>query len=695
MHLALAIFLIGLVVFLHPLQEALSWTIRIGTLLVYAAYVTATILPMFFPQCPYRTPICDLIYLSFRRVVPEIIWVKDYFLDAWRRGSYNDMVHRLPNVKARSLKSLTMMESEVVQKMSTNLAAEALDWLFSASSNPSVQSIVIQSVGGLPMASNEMFGLQPSIQAARGVHMSLLRSCLQPDENQPNYDKPVPDMELKVERLLRFYSYHFRYIVPPDADSFELNAAIQSLDVPGLQARGRPAALLNSAAFFKDIVHPNHSVAKLPPISWSRLVVLAERDGVFSPLDPDSDNHANIFPLHLCSTVLRSFRASQRGLKQDLTSPLALEFKDALPYFPDRIYDDVLNMLSKFIKDPPLDRSSLHKSLRVFVGTTEFLLHRLSLPDSDIFHTIILTSLTAAVNWASSQKFSSQDATAVITVLEGILVVCATHERDPRNVCYNTIHAYWYSLAISPSACSLRGLQLMVDFMTVNWEQHPESNFYQSDIACWALADLLANRIPAVYVVFHETRCLDFFGSHAFHEASVRVISEYVAGISAMLRGRGGVMDATMLQQHVDRLHKPRHLFTVFLILATHSADAADQTVIRGDVTALMLLRPHDAGWDECCKKLHDMVDHDDADFFTQQRVPVSPSVNRELEVREIQIERDNIKFAIKLYDDFFADVCSPVPSDLPLARRSCIRYILGWCTGRQSEDKSDREEHV
>lgn len=193
--------------------------------------------------------------------------------------------------------------------------------------------------------------------------------------------------------------------------------------------------------------------------------------------------------------------------------------------------------------------------------------------------------------------------------------------------------------------------------MTVNWEQHPQSNFYQSDLACWALADLLANRIPAAYAVFHESQCLDFFESHAFHEASVRVISEYVAGISVMLHGRGGVMDATMLQQHVDRLHEPRHLFTVFLILAAHSAEDTDQTVIHGDITALMLLRPHDAAWDECYKKLYDLIDNDDADFFTQQRVPVSPSVNRELEVREIQTERDNIRFAIKLCDGFFAGV--------------------------------------
>ncbi|KAK0442849.1 hypothetical protein EV421DRAFT_1657727, partial [Armillaria borealis] len=61
MHLALAIFLVGLVIFLQPLRQTLSWFICAGTGVVYTAYVVATILPIIFPQCPYRTPLCDLV----------------------------------------------------------------------------------------------------------------------------------------------------------------------------------------------------------------------------------------------------------------------------------------------------------------------------------------------------------------------------------------------------------------------------------------------------------------------------------------------------------------------------------------------------------------------------------------------------------------------------------------------------------
>ncbi|KAK0196646.1 hypothetical protein F5146DRAFT_12211 [Armillaria mellea] len=65
MHLALALFFIGLSLFLHPLRAALSWVVWTGTVLLIVAYMIVTILPMCFPQYPYRTPLCDLVYSPY------------------------------------------------------------------------------------------------------------------------------------------------------------------------------------------------------------------------------------------------------------------------------------------------------------------------------------------------------------------------------------------------------------------------------------------------------------------------------------------------------------------------------------------------------------------------------------------------------------------------------------------------------
>ncbi len=54
---------------------------------------------------------------------------------------------------------------------------------------------------------------------------------------------------------------------------------------------------------------------------------------VLRSLDP---NHANMFPLHLCSAILKSFArspAQPMGLTQEFDSPSVLAFEDACTLF--------------------------------------------------------------------------------------------------------------------------------------------------------------------------------------------------------------------------------------------------------------------------------------------------------------------------------------------------------------------------
>ncbi len=117
--------------------------------------------------------------------------------------------------------------------------------------------------------------------------------------------------------------------------------------------------------------------------------------------------------------------------------------------------------------DPSFNEPSLSQSLRVFVVALKFVLHRLSLPEPDMSHADNFWSLFAVVEWIRSQTFSSREATAVITVLEDLLVYCDVppHNIEPnRNeLLHYTIQAYQSLATIAPSACSLRGLQSIVD----------------------------------------------------------------------------------------------------------------------------------------------------------------------------------------------------------------------------------------
>ncbi|KAK0474757.1 hypothetical protein IW261DRAFT_523635 [Armillaria novae-zelandiae] len=376
-HLALMIFLVGLVVFLHPLQAVLSWIIGTGTIVVYGAYMVAAVLPILSPQCPYRMPLCDLIYATFH-AVPQVswsLWRKDAFLDAWRRRCFHDVLRYLPRIQTRSMKTLVMIESESVQQMSTKLAAEALTWLFSVSSNLTIQSIVIQAIGGLPMASEREFFKHQSYadrKAMEDMQRALLRSCLQPDEKNPEqYDRPIPGMELKIGRLLRFDA-HFndvfmwdRRIIMPNTEAPELTATINST-YWGYLADG-PASFATLAALFKDCIRAKSS-SKLPLLRWSHLLRCAWRGDVFSPLSPETSRNTDSFPIDLCSALLNSFHKSMEHPIQDFLSPMVLEFKDAVPYIHGEVYNNVLQMFSRFTPQSSLwGQRSLSKPLRLLM----------------------------------------------------------------------------------------------------------------------------------------------------------------------------------------------------------------------------------------------------------------------------------------------------------------------------------------
>ncbi|SJL04841.1 uncharacterized protein ARMOST_08212 [Armillaria ostoyae] len=692
MHLALAIFLVGLVIFLQPLQQALPWVICAGTGLVYTAYVVATILPIIFPQCPYRTPLCDLVYISLCRVVPRVTWIdeyrKQYFLHFWTQRDFKAMFHYLPRVQARDPQSLTTIESEFVQQTSTNLAPEALHWLFSVSSNPTVQSIVIQSTGGLPMASEGRFrALQDDTEAVDTLQHSLLSQCLQNKDDTP-FAEPVPGMELRLERLLRDYPRYLGrvYSISPNTDSFELAVAISFNDI----LMDKDGIQVSPGKNFMDIISRPSPISKLPPHCWFYLVKGAKRDA-FSPLDPDNDDHVNMFPLTLCSAILHSFHASPQGRTQDFDSPLVLDFNDALPYFLDKVYDDVLGLFAEFVKHPSLSEPSLSQSLKLFVGVIKFLLHRLSLPEYNMSHTTIRQSLTAAIQQISYGVFSSQEATALVTVLEDIIAPCVVPpldiESDWRDLCDNTILAYRSLTRVAPSACSSRGLHSMVDFMISRWNQLWAFS-YKSDTACRVLTDLLEKRIPVAFTVFHESQCLPFLRSHPFHEASVPMVSAYVAGIFAMQHGSDGVVNAATLRLHIDYLHTPQNLFTACSILATHGVEDVDRSAIYRDIMALVQLRPRDAAWDECRRKLRDLAQSDGGDFFSKQLIwSVSDDAFCRLQTDQIQVEKDNIRHTIHVLDNFFDGGAH--------IRMGRMDRLLGWCLSRKRDAKPEQEQEV
>ncbi len=148
-------------------------------------------------------------------------------------------------------------------------------------------------------------------------------------------------------------------------------------------------------------------------------------------------------------------------------------------------------------------------------------------------HTAIHKSLTEAIQWIHKQMFSSQEATAVMVMLEDIIapgVVLLLHtESDWSKLRNDAFHAYQSLTTVAPSACSFRGLRSIVDFIKSQWDKTGYLS-YESDVACKVLTDLLTKRVPVASVAFLENQCLEFFESHTFHEASVPLVGRVCCG---------------------------------------------------------------------------------------------------------------------------------------------------------------------
>ncbi|KAK0442848.1 hypothetical protein EV421DRAFT_1806367 [Armillaria borealis] len=210
-------------------------------------------------------------------------------------------------------------------------------------------------------------------------------------------------------------------------------------------------------------------------------------------------------------------------------------------------------------------------------------------------------------------------------LLEDIVAPCVDSPlnvvSDWSHLCHYTIRAYQSLTLVAPSACSLRGLRLMVDVMTITWDR---SYSYLPSNAPGVLADLLARRIPVAFTAFHDSQCLEFLGSHAFYETSAKMVREHVAGISIMQRGLDGAVDAETLQLHIDYVHHPQNLFTACPILAAHGVEDVDRSAVYRDTMALV------AVWGP---------------------YSVKP---RPLQADEIQVEKENIRYVIQVLDDSF-----------------------------------------
>ncbi|PBK61933.1 hypothetical protein ARMSODRAFT_618805 [Armillaria solidipes] len=522
-----------------------------------------------------------------------------------------------------------------------------------------VHRIVVQSIGGLPLSAQDavkkVFGEAADIRAAQ---RELLWDSMQ--HQWPS--KPNPGMESKVEHLLRFelfipyvlYMGRNRLYVDIADGDLGLTAAVQSNDALQM-SQYKPTNSPTPTAFFEQVTCSR--AMKLPPVVWLKLMRMAKDDGAFAPIDVNS---LDSFPMDLCSRFFPLILSTLKDASPCMHFEIAAQV-----YFIDELTVNLLNMLSSF--DILTDKTSFPSTFKLTLAFIRYLLHRISLSSFDVYihraivevqrglwmymlkippdeQIVALASVVEQVVHSPVFKLESEwtgAQTALLEVYSGMVGVWTPGR--------STKHNFWPAL------------QPLIEILINQYDAlYDTDQFTPFDIMCKILGFGLRHGVETVYSVFLDMRCLEVFGSHSLRPGLVTVINGYVAGLAALDTSIG-------LQRHLDYLHELENLFLACCILITNGWNACGETPdtifspplrlsedICTDIRALASLRPSDPSWDQCRRKLRDLLQDDGGEFFTKQQ-KWTPRGFESLKPGEIDEAKNNISLALSELDEIFS----------------------------------------
>uniref|UniRef100_D8QK46 DUF6535 domain-containing protein n=1 Tax=Schizophyllum commune (strain H4-8 / FGSC 9210) TaxID=578458 RepID=D8QK46_SCHCM len=165
LHVSLLLFFIGLILYVGQSDPTMSHGIIALTTLIYLLYIVTNVLPVFDPQCPYRSPLSTAGYwakslytLLYARLpsVPRplrrgVIWAEYcvllplYFMYAILR----DGGAAWERYVLDALKMPSDHEWDTALQKSDDLIPDSLDWAMQASPDLSIAPLVVQASAGL------------------------------------------------------------------------------------------------------------------------------------------------------------------------------------------------------------------------------------------------------------------------------------------------------------------------------------------------------------------------------------------------------------------------------------------------------------------------------------------------------------------------------------------------------------------
>ncbi|KAJ3818608.1 hypothetical protein F5880DRAFT_1216760 [Lentinula raphanica] len=163
LHLSLVLFLIGLVIFLIPLNTSIAYVTGVITVVIIVSYLAATFLPLYIVQCPYRTIFSDLLYyisrplrVSYYRLRYFVCWIYQSLRSktSWQQqysatsmSDGNAGFTTLKDVERHAACHTKEPHFRLYDKDHQDLIYNALWWLGESTTNISAKEIIFLSLG--------------------------------------------------------------------------------------------------------------------------------------------------------------------------------------------------------------------------------------------------------------------------------------------------------------------------------------------------------------------------------------------------------------------------------------------------------------------------------------------------------------------------------------------------------------------
>lgn len=198
LHIALGLFLAGLVVFLIPLNVPLACIIGFITAVIYTMYIVSNILPLIYTHCPYRTPFSDILNV-LARLTRTLLLLAGAHIRNLLPSFHEDEDDKIPSFSSMAV-FRTLKEAERIaatcDEAAEDVASSALLWLHQMTSNSPTKMVIEESLGCLHDTAAKKF--EKVFETA-----DLVESLFQFGPSNSEGYTIIPGLERRTERLLR------------------------------------------------------------------------------------------------------------------------------------------------------------------------------------------------------------------------------------------------------------------------------------------------------------------------------------------------------------------------------------------------------------------------------------------------------------------------------------------------------------